>query len=457
MTTTTTLKRNVTRTSAILLVVSAIVGSGVFKKIAPMAEVLHSPWLILVCWLVAGLLSLMGALCTAELAAMMPGSGGEFVYFKKIYGRFFSFLYGWANLVVMKTATIAALAYIFAQSFHALAPLPILDVYQGEDAQGFSIKLLATVLVIVLSYINYRGVSFSAGLSRLFITAIVLVMVVFVIYAFFFYSGTTVFAQPSHSGTSLEGFSFTTAFFAASLSAFWGYEGWNNVGYIGEEIKNPQKNIPIALFVGTLGVVCLYMLMNAAFLNVMDVDALAGLEQNKIAAVEVANVMSGQTGALVLSILILFSTFNCANSSILMSARIFYAMSKDKLFLAFAGKVHPKHHSPSNAIILQGAWATVLIWWGTFDELTDLLIFAAFIFYGATAVGVILMRIREPQAERPYKVFAYPVLPLLFALFCLALVLVTIINQPQQALVGLLLISTGIPVYLYYMRKEKLN
>lgn len=458
---TTSLKRNVTRTSAILLVVSAIIGSGVFKKISPMAEQLGSDWLILLCWLVAGLLSLMGALCTAELAAMMPGSGGEFVYFKKIYGKFFSFLYGWANLAVMKTATIAALSYIFAQSFHALIPLPEIGLFGDAPSADLSIKILATLLVITLSTINYQGVSVSAGLSRIFIIGIVAVIVSFIAYAFFLYDATPVIAattitpttEPVESVNWLSSFSMT-AFFAAALGAFWGYEGWNNVGYIGEEIKNPQKNIPIALVVGTSIVILLYMLMNAAYLQVMNVSELASIDRNTIAAVAVANVMIGQVGGLALSILILFSTFNCTNSTILMSSRIFYAMSKDKLFLEFVGKVHPKHETPSNAIILQGTWASVLIWWGTFDQLTDLLIFAAFIFYGATALGVILLRRREPKAERPYKVFAYPVLPAVFALFCFALVVNTIIEAPLQSLTGLGLIATGIPIYFYYNSKK---
>lgn len=459
--TTMTLKRNVTRTSAILLVVSAIVGSGVFKKITPMAEQLGSEWMILACWLVAGVLSLMGALCTAELAAMMPGSGGEFVYFKRIYGRFFSFLYGWANLVVMKTATVAALSFIFAQSFHAVIPLPELALFGGEPSTDLSIKVLATVLVLLLSIINYRGVSLSAGLSRTFIIAIVTVMVCFIGYAFFIYDPATAVAAATGSAPVVENepaswfstFS-ATAFFAAALGAFWSYEGWNNVGYIGEEVKNPQKNIPIALIVGTGSIVVLYVIINAAYMQVMNVEQLAAIDPNKIAAVEVANEMAGPIGALVLSVLILFSTFNCTNTTILTSARIFYAVSKDRLFLNYAGKVHPKHGTPSNAIVLQGAWAIVLVWWGTFDDLTDLLIFAAFIFYGATALGVLLMRKRDPQAERPYKVLAYPVLPILFALFCFTLVIVTIYNSPIQSLIGLGLIALGIPVYLYYMQKD---
>lgn len=458
--TTATLKRNVTRTSAILLVVSAIVGSGVFKKITPMAEQLGSEWMILACWLVAGLLSLMGALCTAELAAMMPGSGGEFVFFKRIYGRFFSFLYAWANLVVMKTATVAALSYIFAQSFHAVVPLPEVALFGGEPSTSLSIKLLASVLVIVLSVINYRGVSLGATLSRLFIIAIVAVMLCFIGFAFFVYepasAATAAAAVPpveAGSGSWFSTFS-TTAFFAAALGAFWSYEGWNNVGYIGEEVKNPQKNIPIALMVGTGSIVVLYVIINAAYMQVMSVEQLAAVDPNKIAAVEVAAEMAGPIGALILSVLILVSTLNCTNTTILTSARIFYAVAKERLFLQYAGKVHPTHGTPSNAIILQGVWAVILIWWGTFDDLTDLLIFASFIFYGATALGVLLMRRREPNSERPYRVFAYPVLPILFALFCVSLVIITIYNSPVQSLIGLGLIGTGIPVYMYYIRRD---
>ncbi len=458
--TTATLKRNVTRTSAILLVVSAIVGSGVFKKITPMAEQLGSEWMILACWLVAGLLSLMGALCTAELAAMMPGSGGEFVFFKRIYGRFFSFLYAWANLVVMKTATVAALSYIFAQSFHAVVPLPEVALFGGEPSTSLSIKLLASVLVIVLSVINYRGVSLGATLSRLFIIAIVAVMLCFIGFAFFVYepasAATAEAAVPpveAGSGSWFSTFS-TTAFFAAALGAFWSYEGWNNVGYIGEEVKNPQKNIPIALMVGTGSIVVLYVIINAAYMQVMSVEQLAAVDPNKIAAVEVAAEMAGPIGALILSVLILVSTLNCTNTTILTSARIFYAVAKERLFLQYAGKVHPTHGTPANAIILQGVWAVILIWWGTFDDLTDLLIFASFIFYGATALGVLLMRRREPNSERPYRVFAYPVLPILFALFCVSLVIITIYNSPVQSLIGLGLIGTGIPVYMYYIRRD---
>jgi len=450
------LKRTITRLPAILLVVSSIIGSGVFKKIAPMSDTLHSPWLILACWVVAGLLSLMGALCTAELAAMMPGSGGEYVYFKKIYGRFFSFLFGWGNLTVMKSATIAALSYIFAESFNTLLPLPDLAFSApGSIGHNVSIKIIATFLIFILSYINHRGVVLGEKLSRYFIVSIIIVILSFVVLTVFSDKGSVENFNPV--GDVPEGWPLMTALFAASLSAFWGYEGWNNIGYLGEEVKNPQKNLPLALAIGTVIVIILYLMVNACYLYVMPVDQLAAINQgvNKIAAVEVARVITGNIGAIVLSCLILLTTFSCTNSTILMSARIFYAMARDGLFLKSAGKVHSIFQTPSKAIMWQGGWALVLLWSGNFDQLTDLLIFASFIFYGASAFGVLLLRKKEPGAYRPYKVIGYPVLPIIFAAFCLTLVVVTIMQKPVQSGIGLFLIFSGIPVYLYYTRKLK--
>jgi APA family basic amino acid/polyamine antiporter len=449
------LNRTINRFPAVLLVISAIVGSGIFKKIAPMSAGLGSPKMILTCWVVAGVLSLIGALCTAELAAMMPGSGGEYVYFKKVYGKFFSFLYGWGNLTIMKSATIAALAYIFAESFNVLVKLPALTIPAlGAVGENASIKVLATTLIVVLSFVNHRGVVFGERLSRFLIVGIIVVILGSVVVAFT--SGHGSLANFSHKVHPPEGWQLVTAFFAASLSAFWGYEGWNNIGYIGEEIRDPQKNLPIALGLGTLAVIVLYLIVNSVYLYVLPVEQLAAIQgmANQIAAVEVARILSGHVGAVILSCLILLTTFTCANSTILMSSRILFAMARDGLFFQSTGKIHPVYRTPSKAIIWQCIWAVALLWSGNFDQLTDLLIFASFIFYGSTAVGVIVMRIKEPDIYRPYKATGYPVLPAIFALFCLTLVGVTIVQKPTQAFIGLTLIFSGVPVYLYFLKKR---
>ncbi|HLS94984.1 MAG TPA: amino acid permease [Sphingobacterium sp.] len=449
------LRRSVGGFSAVMLVVSAVVGSGVFKKIVPMADSLHDDVLILACWIVAGLLSMIGALCTAELAAMMPGSGGEYVYFRKIYGHFFAFLYGWASLVVMRSATIAALAFVFAQSLYALLPDALIT---GWGVPTLVVKIFASLLVVILSLINLRGLSLGASLSRVFIIGIIAAMFIFIGYAYLVYDAETTTATVVTGSTPPAaggGSGWLTALFGASLAAFWGYEGWNNVAYIGEEVKHPQRNIPIALIVGTGIVIVLYLLMHLAYLRIMPVESYAAMMETpeKIAAVEAASVMSGPVGGTILSVLILCSTFNCTNSTILLSSRIFYALSKDRLFFGFASKVHPRYHTPANAILLQCAWSCLMIWMGSFDQLTDLLVFAAFIFYGATAWAVIVMRRKAPGMERPYRTLGYPVLPAVFLIFCFALVVITIAGNPLRSLMGVGLIASGIPLYYHFIKK----
>ncbi len=442
--------------AATFLVVSVIIGSGVFKKIAPMSAELGSPLLVILCWVLAGVISLAGALCTAEIVSMFPNSGGEYFYFQKIYGRFFSFLYGWANFTVLKTAAIAALAYIFAQSFNSLIPLPELNpdinFFGFRIFENASVKILACLLIIALTWINYRGVLFAERLSRVLTYTMLAVIIVFIIIGFSSSKGSFEnLTAKSHAFDSsvLHGWGLVKALMIASLGAFWGYEGWNNIGFIGEEIKNPKRNLPIALGTGTLIVMGVYVLLNILFVYILPIDFFIQLNAtpNKIAAVEVADKISGPAGRLVIACLILVTTLNANNSTILMSARIFYAMARDKVFFRQAASIHPVYHTPDVALLLQALWSIVLVWSGSFDQLTDMLVFAAFIYYGSTALGVIILRIKSPEMERKYRVIGYPVVPVLFCIFCISLFVVTVINQPYEAIWGISLIATGVPVY----------
>ena len=456
------LKPKIGLRSAIFLVVSVIVGSGVFKKIAPMAQELGSPWLVVLCWILAGLISLAGALSTAEMVSMFPNSGGEYYYFQKVYGRFFSFLYGWASFTVIKTASISALAYIFAQSLNSLFPLPEI----GTDAsflgialfQNLSIKLLAALLILLLTLLNYRGVHFAERLSNALTYVMLIGIVVFIIAGITADHGSlnnlTQTSKVNHEN-ALTGWNLMKALFIASLGAFWGYEGWNNIAYIGEEVKNPKRNLPISLGVGTLIVILVYVSLNIVFVYVLPIDYFIQLNNtpNKIAAIDVAGQISGQLGMTLVACLIVVTTLNSTNSSILMSARILYAMARDKMFFKSASIVHPKYNTPGSALFIQAFWAIALVFSGTFDQLTDMLIFAAFIFYGSTALGVILLRIKHPEIERKYKVIGYPFVPAIFCLFCVALFVITIMNQPYEAIWGLSLIATGVPVYWWLNRR----
>lgn len=447
--------------AASFLVISVIIGSGVFKKIAPMAEELGTPWLILLCWFIAGIVSLAGALCTAELVSMYPNSGGEYNYFQKIYGRFFSFLYGWASFAVIKTASISALAYIFAQSLNSLFPLPVIDSdvpFLGLHLfENLSIKLLASLLIVLLTLLNYRGVQFAEKLSSILTYAMLIAIAFFLVVGFNTDKGsmTNLKTAATNASTTLNGWTLVKAMFLASLGAFWGYDGWNNIAFIGEEIKNPKRNLPLALGLGTLGVMAVYVLINFVFLYVLPIDYFIQLNEtpNKIAAVEVAGQISGPLGMVLVACLILVTTLNSTNSSILMSARMLYAMARDKTFFNQAASVHPTYNTPDKALFIQAAWAVLLVFSGSFDQLTDMLVFAAFLFYAATAFGLMYLRIKAPTADRGYKVIGYPIVPVLFLLFCITICAMTLINQPFEAMMGLALIASGLPVYWWLGRK----
>ncbi len=454
------LKPKIGVSAATFLVVSVIIGSGVFKKLAPMSQTLGSPLLVILCWVLAGLISLAGALSTAEMVSMFPNSGGEYFYFQKVYNRFFSFMYGWASFTVIKTASIAALAYIFAQSLTSLFPLPIVGdsiSFLGiAITQALFIKLVASFLIIALTLLNYRGAQFATQLSTVLTYLMLTSIVAFLAIGFGSSEGSMAnVTTTSHlpNAPHLHGFSLLKALFVASLGAFWGYEGWNGIAYIGEEIKNPKRNLPLALGIGTLIVMTAYVLLNIVFVYILPIDYFIQLTPNKIAAVEVAGKLSGHIGMVLVASLIVVTTLNATNSTILTSARMMYAMARDKLFFYKAANVHPKYNTPDIALFIQAFWAIALVFSGSFDQLTDMLVFASFIFYGSTALGVIILRVKHPEYERKYKVIGYPFVPGLFLLFCAALFVITILNKPYEAIWGLSLIATGFPVYWYLNRK----
>jgi APA family basic amino acid/polyamine antiporter len=444
----------------IIFVVANIIGSGVYKKIAPMASELHSSIWILMAWIVGGIITLFGALSNAEVAGLLADTGGEFVYFKKIYNRFFAFMYGWSLFTVIQTATISSLAYVFAQSLNSIITIPgIFSSLQHFTIGGvfypfqdFGVKMTAILLILILTGLNISGLKSGAGVSK---ALTVLVFIGLLTIVFFGLSSTT--AKPANFMNFKDLTSGTitlSSFYTAMLAAFWAYQGWVSVGFIGGEVKDHTRNIPKGIVTGVFIVIFIYLLVNVTYLSLLSIPQLVHIHEsgNQIAAVEAVRTFWGKGGVMFISLLILVTTLGCTNASILTGARPYYAMAREKLFFQGIAKIN-NANVPSNSLMWQGIWASVLVLSGTFDQLTDMIIFSVFIFYGATALGVFILRQRIPEVHRPYKVWGYPVVPAIFILFCIGLFFNTIITRPREAAIGMILILSGIPVYFYLKRK----
>jgi basic amino acid/polyamine antiporter, APA family len=444
----------------IIFVVANIIGSGVYKKIAPMAAELHSSVWILMAWIVAGIITVFGALSNAEVAGLLADTGGDYVYLKKIYNRFFSFLYGWSLFAVIQTATISSLAYVFAQSLNHIVPIPVLfpalhDFNIGGvffPFQNFGVKLTAILLILVLTSLNITGLKSGARTSKFILGMVFAGLAVIVVFGLAHVKST----PPGfmHLGDLTSGNVTMSSFFTAMLAAFWAYQGWVSVGFVGGEIKDAKRNIPKGIVIGVFIIILIYLLVNMTYLALLSIPQLEQVyaSDNQIAAVEAVRSFWGSGGALFISVLILITTLGCTNASILTGARPYYAMANDKLFFKGIGQLN-KANVPGNSLLWQGIWASVLVLSGSFDQLTDMIIFAVFIFYGATSLGVIILRRRMPDAHRPYKVWGYPVVPAIYILFCIYLCFNTVITRPREAAIGIVLILAGIPVYLLLQRK----
>ncbi len=448
----------------IVVVIGNILGSGVYKKVAPMAAELHSSAWVLVAWILGGVITLLGALSYAEVAGLLAETGGDFAYYKKIYNRFFAFLYGWSLFSVIQTAAISSLAYVFAQSLNSILNFPaLLAQYAGFSIGGvfypladFTVKLIAIVLIIFLTWVNAKGVKTGADLSRIILNLVYFGLALIVIFGL---TSSQAHLPQSFDWATTDSRQITvSALFTAMLSAFWAYQGWVSVGFIGGEIKDANRMIPRGIFIGVSLVILIYLLVNVTYLSLLPVENLAAIYKagNQIAAVEAVKSFWGSFGGLFISVLIMVTTLGCTHNTILASARPYYAMATEGLFFKSVGKLNAAQ-VPINSLIFQCVWACVLVLSGTFDQLTDMIIFAVFIYYGATTLGVFILRRKMPTADRPYKVWGYPIVPAIFILFCIALFVNTVFARPREAMMGMTLMLAGVPLYFWFLRNEKIK
>ncbi|MGH9721994.1 MAG: APC family permease [Bryobacteraceae bacterium] len=438
------LKRDLGMWSAAAIVVGTVIGSGIFIVPNTMTQRVGSPAMVFVVWIAGGLLSLSGALSYAELSAAMPGAGGEYVYLRAAYGRLWSFIYGWTQMWVAKSGSIATLATAFFLYFANFFP----DVQQAvariplPSGAGLEITLaqvLAMLLILFLGGVNYFGVKLG-GRVQVIVTICKVGLISFVILIGLF-SGHAGF---SNFQTSVPVTGGIVAFFAAMRGALWAYDGWNNVSMVASEIRNPQRNLPLALIWGTTAVIGIYLLANLAYFLVMPAPEIA--TSNLVAADMMRKIM-GNAGADAVAIAAMISIFAALNGSILSGSRVPYAMACDGLFFRDVAKVHPHYHTPAVSIAALTAWSALLVFSGSYEQLFTYVIFASWILYGMTTAAVFVLRRKHPEMPRPYRTFGYPWVPALFVMVATALLVSTLIDSPSESLKGLGLIFLGLPFY----------
>ena len=453
------LRRVLGLTSSILIVAGIMIGSGVFKKIAPMAASGLSANYILAAWVVAGIITMMGAITISALATMDAESGGQYEYIRMSFGNLTGFIFGWSCFMIIGSASIAALAYIFSQSANALLFLPEpLYAYRDVSIGGFiypfassGIKLFAIISIVALTWLNYLGTRNGTVLNNVFTMAKIFGLLLLILLGLSYAIPATEFSAIDMAA-SPGGSLLFNAFFAAMLSAFWAYDGWVSVTFLSGEIKEPKRNLPLAIVYGVIIVIVLYLLVNYAYLRVLSVEQLRNIGQDKIAAAEMAGIVLGKTGTILLAFLVMISTFGSLNAIIIAYPRLYYKMAKEKFFFPKAANVHPTYRTPYIALIYSMTWSCILVISGTFDILTDMVIFASFLFYALMAWGLIRMKRKGIVTA---KVIGYPVVPIIFILFSLVLVVNTIWVQPRQSAFGIALLLSGLPVYYYFKNKFK--
>lgn len=450
-----TLRRALGLWSAVSIVVGTVIGSGVFLVPSKMIRDLGSVSTLFTVWVVAGLLSLFGALTYAELAAAMPEAGGEYVYLSAAYGPFWGFLYGWTQFWVAKSGSIATIAagfYTYLSAFvPALGkPVAIIPLHIGPGGSLLEIhygQLVAIALILTLAGVNYLGVR-SGGDLQVFVTGVKMAAIAGVI-AVGFFCGR---GDAAHFTQHIPAVSGVAGFFAAMVSALWAYDGWNNVSMVSSEIKRPDKNLPRSLIYGTMAVIVTYLLINIAYFYVLSPSQVAS--SHRLAA-DMMTGLYGDWAGKTVTVAVLISMFAALNGSILTGGRVPYAMARDGLFFRNMAVVQPKFRTPGNAMIWLSLWSSVVILSGWFDDLYNFVIFGSWILYLMTAVSVFVLRRKQPNLERPYRVLMYPLVPVLFIGVASLLLLSTLQTRPRESLMGLFLMGLGVPFYFYWKRRSR--
>ena len=469
-----------------MVVVGSMIGSGIFIVSADMARTVGSPGWLLGAWILTGLLTVVGALSYGELAAMMPRAGGQYVYLREAFSPLWGFLYGWTLFLVIQTGTIAAVSVGFARYFGALVPWISDDNYLVAPihiSTGYALslsttQLVAMVIISFLTWTNTRGLQWGKVIQNVFTTAKTGALLGLILVGVLLgWNHTAVADNFGNLWTSrgavdiVPGLSAVTAFglfvavCVAQTGSLFSADAWNNITFTAGEVKDPRRNIPLSLALGTFIVIALYLLANVAYLVTLPFDQIQHAPSDRVATATVNAIFPG-LGVTVMAIGIMISTFGCANGLILAGARASYAMARDGLFFKSSGQLNDKH-VPAWGLVIQGIWAALLVlprtikhdaagnitgYGNLYGNLLDYVISAALIFYILTIAGIIVLRFKRPNAERPYKAFGYPVVPILYIIGATVILGVLFIYQTATTWPGLIIVITGIPVYFIWSK-----
>jgi APA family basic amino acid/polyamine antiporter len=445
------------------LVVGTVIGTGVFIKTAIMAQDTGSAAMVLIAWIAAGVLSMCGALTYAELGAMLPHAGGEYVYLRQAYGELAAFLFGWMRFVVAGTGSIAILGVGFATFLSAIFPMTSVWASarftllgQVIDWQFGSKQVVAVAAIMFFAVINCLTVAFGGRVQSL-LTILKLGGIAAVVVGVFAGSGTADWSHLAATGSANS--SGASAFGLAMLAALWAYDGWNNMPMAAGEVKDPGRNVPFALIGGMAVVMLIYCTANLAYFYALPFSEVVTANSTRYrealpVATKAAQTVFGDAGGRLISLAFIFSALGALNGATLTGARVPYAMARDGVFFSKVGVLSQRTHVPIYALLLQAAWASGLAVSGTFDQLSDYVIFASWIFYGLVTSSVFVLRRKMPDASRPYKTVGYPVMPLVFVLVAAWLVINTLVNRPVESVAGLVLIALGLPIYFYYRQSR---
>lgn len=468
-------KRKLGLFDAAMLVMGSMIGSGIFIVSADIMRNLGSGYWLIMVWVITGVMTIAAAISYGELSSMFPKAGGQYTYLKEIFGKMMGFLYGWGLFAVIQTGTIAAVAVAFGKFTAYLIPVlnDAAPIFQSGSYKITWIQILAIVVILLLTYINTKGVKSGKILQNIFTGSKIVALISLILLGFLlvknnFWTENMSFGWSAFNNLKtdasanflksgwepISGMAIIGGIAAAMVGSVFSSIAWENVTFVSGEIENPKKNVVRSMVLGTSAVMLLYLLVNFVYLNTLNRDSIAFALNDRVAVVASEQIFGSGIGTIVMAVLVMISTFGCVNGIVLAGARVFQTMAKDGMFFKAAIE-NNKNGVPEKSLWMQGIWASVLCLSGQYGNLLDMISFVIVLFYMITVFGVIYLRLKKPELDRPYKAWLYPITPIIYLLIGAAFCVLLLIYKQQYTWPGLIIVLLGLPVYFFINRKKE--